>query len=142
MAKLNFNSDLIQDLYIEKVSDNAIHLTVVSEYNTLRYKIIGDSRYTIEHIEQRLNDFKNTYQDSEGDLGITEYLERMYIFVTYPDGETEQYTATRIWYLANLDFKHRPNFNNLGGVLIKIYSTNFTTCSKVLRAFGLMSLSR
>lgn len=105
MGQLNYNSGLISEFKVARVQEQSkdlaftfdiIYLTVVSEYYTLTYRIVGDTNYTIDHIERRLKNAEGNIMQSEASIGITEYLERMYIYVNYPDGEMEKYTATKV----------------------------------------------
>lgn len=103
MGTLNFNSDDIQEISIERITEtkndytfDVIHLGVISETRNLKYRISGDERFTIDYIESKLNQFKDEILHPDSSFGINEYLERFYIYVTYPDGETDQYTAHKI----------------------------------------------
>lgn len=105
MGKLHYNSGEIINLEIERVEESrpnltssfeVIHLTIVSEYLTIKYRVSGDANYTLDYIEQKLNEAKNIVMSSDKSLGINEYLERSYIYIFYPDGDMQKYTGQKL----------------------------------------------
>ncbi|WP_100915739.1 hypothetical protein [Pseudoalteromonas spongiae] len=104
MGNFNLNSGQIQAYDVKVVTEtrgnstfDAIHLSITSEYYSVNYRICNDERHPdLKVIEQNLlQGLKATHQGT-GDFSINEYLERSYIFVSYPNGSTSQYTANRI----------------------------------------------
>lgn len=73
-----------------------IHLTIISEYVKVKYRVSGDANYTLEHIEKRLNKARSIVMSSDKSLGISEFFERRYIYIYYPNGDMEKYTAIRL----------------------------------------------
>ncbi len=105
MGKLHYNSGEIQNFEINRIEEThknlttpleVLHLTVISECITVKYRISGDANYTLNYIEQRLNEAKKIVMSSDHSLGINEYLERSYIYVFYPDGDMHRYTGQRL----------------------------------------------
>ena len=104
MAKLNLNSGAIQSFDVTLAQEtkdghtlDVVHMSITSETADVRYRVVSDTRHPdINIIHQDLDSGLNQAINSDFPFGINEYLERAYIFVTYPNGETAQYTATRI----------------------------------------------
>lgn len=104
MGKLNFNSGLILEYSVNIIQEtndrrtfNVIHMNITSETIDLKYRISSDDNHPdLNIICQELNSGLNQAFNSELPFGISEYSERMYIFITYPDGNTKKYTAVRL----------------------------------------------
>lgn len=105
MGKLHVNSGIIQQfnvsLHQETYSDggnfNVVHLEVLSESVHVKYRVCADTRNPdINIIKNDLESGLNQAASSSFSFEISEYLERNYIFVTYPNGTIIQYTASRI----------------------------------------------
>jgi len=93
---------LIQNYNIRIGKNNAgvnnIFLTIYTDVGVIRYRIWQDRRHP--DLNLIYNDLINGLNRAKNSAGIvfeiSEDPERMYIFVTYPDGRTEQYSAVRI----------------------------------------------
>ena len=104
MGNLNINSGQIQAYSVQVVTENnpsgtidVIHLSITSEYDNVKYRICTDERHPdLKVIEQDLLQGLATAHQGTADFGINEYLARSYIFVSYPNGSTAQYTADKI----------------------------------------------
>ncbi|HHQ4895762.1 TPA: hypothetical protein ACSP31_003821 [Aeromonas veronii] len=104
MGNFNFNSSQIQSYNVQVVTEShpdgkydVIHLSITSGHHSVKYRICNDERHPVLNvIEQNLLQGLSATQQGAGDFGINEYLERSYIFVSYPSGSTVQYTANRI----------------------------------------------
>lgn len=98
MGLLHKNSSSILEFQVEKVVRNSVDVLLViieTETETIKYRIWTDERHknldTIEH------DFKKGLKkvvEENKDIIIDEFLERCYIFVTFPDtDDRNQYSA-------------------------------------------------
>ena len=102
MGYLQLNTGLIADYSIELVNEavdyRVIHLSICTDVSFVTYRICADIREPdIDRIYENLsNALEFVKTNEEANIKIHEYLERMYIFITYPDGKTIQYTANRI----------------------------------------------
>ncbi|HNZ28075.1 MAG TPA: hypothetical protein PK385_04350 [Spirochaetota bacterium] len=100
MGYLNLNSGTIQNFSVSQVAESSdlivVHVTIDTDLGTTKYRICEDTRATIKDIINDFNNGLNTAKSSDADFYINEYQERDYIFVTFPNGETKQYTAKRI----------------------------------------------
>jgi len=102
MGYLQLNTGLIADYSIELVNESVdyrvIHLSICTDVSFVTYRICADIREPdIDRIYENLsNALEFVKTNEEANIKIHEYLERMYIFITYPDGKTIQYTANRI----------------------------------------------
>ena len=99
MGYLQLNTGLIADYSIELVNESVdyrvIHLSICTDVSFVTYRICADIREP--DIDENLsNALEFVKTNEEANIKIHEYLERMYIFITYPDGKTIQYTANRI----------------------------------------------
>jgi hypothetical protein len=101
MGKFGVNYSTIQDFKIEEVQETSgsivLHLSVFNDAGQTKYRICHDRN------EPDLNLIKTSLEtglqqafNTDKDFIINEYLERSYIYVNYPDGETKQYTAQRL----------------------------------------------
>lgn len=102
MGYLHLNSGLISDYSVEIVNESndyrVIHLSIYTDVSIVSYRICTDTRQpNIDNIYRNLNDaLLSVKTNANISLNINEYLERNYIFITYPDGNIIQYTASRI----------------------------------------------
>jgi len=103
MGYFDLNSGTIADFkvqeFIEKENDNfkVLHLTIETNLAVTKYRICADrNEGPLEVIKDNLNEAKEQVKNSESRFGINEFLERNYIFVTYPDGKVKKYTAQRL----------------------------------------------
>ncbi len=100
MGKLHYKcSDLVDyNVELKQVEDrNVVCLMVCSEEVELNYKIHEDERNkSIEQIKKDLeNALKKVKGDENSDISIREDLKRFYIHITFPDGITKQYSASK-----------------------------------------------
>ena len=104
MGYFHLNSDKIQGFDVRLVKETANGLTfdvilmnIVTGYINVTYRICDDDRHPdINKIKGDLELGLNQAAASNLPFGVNEYPERDYIFVTYPGGQTAQYTAKRI----------------------------------------------
>ncbi len=104
MGKFNLNSGVIQNFDVNLTQEtnegytfDVIYLRICSETVDVSYRINSDERHpNINIIYNSLKVGLQQAQNSDLSFEISEYLERSYIFVTYPDGQVMQYTAQRI----------------------------------------------
>ena len=101
MGRLIFNPCEIIDFDIcvvkEREDFEVIHLTIKTEDGCLKYRICSDEREpNLSMIQRELNSGLSKARDDDADIEITEYMERDYLFVRYPDGTSKQYTAQKI----------------------------------------------
>jgi len=104
MGVLNLNSSSIRRFSVQVTSEIAngyafdvIDLNVGTDAFEIRYRIVSDTRHpNISQIKQDLESGLTQARDSSACFDVNEYLERDYIFVTFPNGKQEQYTARRI----------------------------------------------
>jgi hypothetical protein len=101
MGYFDLNPETIEDFKVEEVvvspGFKVIDLTIETDKQTVKYRICADSNQgPLEVIKDNLNEALNQVRNSESRFGITEYLVRHYIYVTFPDGNIKQYTAKKI----------------------------------------------
>lgn len=102
MGYLQLNTGLIADYSIELVNETVdykvIHLSIYTDVSSVAYRICADIRQPdIDRIYENLsNALEFAKTNEEANIKIHEYLERNYIFITSPDGNSIQYTANRI----------------------------------------------
>jgi hypothetical protein len=80
----------------EATNFSVIHLLIETDRGSITYRICSDSRQPdLNRIYSDLDSALTYVMNNENaEFEINEYLERNYIFVTYPDGKTLQYTAS------------------------------------------------
>lgn len=101
MGRLIFNPCAIISYSVTTVQENpelqVIHLTIVSEDQTLKYRIWADEREpNLSSILAELNAGFSNARNGNSDIEVTEYTERDYLFVKYPNGISKQYSARKI----------------------------------------------
>lgn len=101
MGYLHLNSGTIDTCDVEKVTESngniVIHLSINTDKDEIRYRICTDTRQpNLDDIFNDLNSLVLMVRSASANLQINEYLERSYIYVTYPDERILQYTANRI----------------------------------------------
>lgn len=101
MGRLIFNPCAITDYSVNIVQENpnfqVIHLTIVSEDQTLKYRIWADEREpNLSSIQNDLNAGLSKACSEDTDIEVTEYTARDYLFVKYPNGISKQYSARKI----------------------------------------------
>lgn len=101
MGYFHHNSGYIHEFQVKRVTEaagnNVIHVTINHERGEVSFRISTDTRHpNIDIIESRLLQGLTTAKETDAPLQINEYEERFYLFVTYPDGTTEQYTGSRL----------------------------------------------
>jgi hypothetical protein len=108
MSAFIFNSSNINTFHVGIITDtifiegcpkpsNVIDLFVNSSVGSHHYRVCSDDRHPdLNQIHLNLNSGLNSSSNGLGDFSIDEYLERSYIFVSYPNGETAQYTASKV----------------------------------------------
>ncbi len=101
MGKLHLNSGAIQDFDIQEVTEPSghivAHVKIDTDRDVVKYRVSTDDRHPkLTDIVNKLQNGLQTAKNSDADFQISEYCERNYIFVTYPNSESEQYTGSRI----------------------------------------------
>ncbi|MBB4267833.1 ABC-type Na+ transport system ATPase subunit NatA [Roseospira visakhapatnamensis] len=101
MGKLHLNSSFIINYSVRIVQTEDypyVFVEIFTEAQSLSYKIVTDENFSdINYIYQRLqNGISSAANNVNDNLEIGEYLERNYVFFTYPDGTQDKYTAFRI----------------------------------------------
>ena len=100
MGSFNFNSGMIQNFNVQLVTETGgnivVHLEIITDINVTKFRISSDTRCPdINDIANKLQQGLQASMNTNTPFGIDEYSDRMYIFVNYPDGSTEQYTGSR-----------------------------------------------
>lgn len=96
------NKGCISDYTIEiiKESENfsSIRLAIVTDICSISYRVCADSRHPdLQEIYSDLAEALAFVKENENAVfEISEFLERAYIFITYPNGNTRQYTAQKL----------------------------------------------
>lgn len=89
----NFSTDIVT----ESANFDVIHLTIDTEDGPLKYRICCDDREpSLSTIQKDLNAGLSQVVNGNVDIEFSEYPERSYLFIKYPNGVTKQYTATKI----------------------------------------------
>lgn len=101
MGNLHLNSGHIQDFEVEQVAEESGHIaavvTIYTDREIAKYRVSNDDRHPdLGRIVTDLKAGLQAAKDTDADLKINEYSERMYLFVTYPNGKIEQYTGSRV----------------------------------------------
>jgi hypothetical protein len=108
MSTFVFNSSNINAFHVGIITEtiliegcpkpyDVIDLFVNSLIGSHHYRVFSDDRYPdLNQIYLNFNSGLNSSLNGFGDFSIDEYLERSYIFVSYPNGETAQYTASKV----------------------------------------------
>ncbi|MFA6062858.1 MAG: hypothetical protein WC736_09680 [Gallionella sp.] len=101
MGNLHLNSGHIQDFEVELVTEESgpvvAVVTIYTDRENTRYRVNSDGRHPdLDRIVTNLKSGLQAAKDTDADFQINEYSERTYLFVTYPDGKTEQYTGARV----------------------------------------------
>jgi len=101
MGQFNLNSGEILSSNIQMVNEQGghtvIHLEITTDLATTKFRISSDSTHPdINRISQELRQGLQASQRPAGAFGINELPERAYIYVTYPNGNSEKYTGSRL----------------------------------------------
>ncbi len=101
MGNLHLNSGHIQDFEVEQITEKSGHIaavvTIYTDRENTKYRVSNDDRHPdLGEIMTNLKTGLQAAKDTDADFQINEYSEREYLFVTYPDGKTEQYTGSRV----------------------------------------------
>jgi len=97
----SYSRGLLQNYDIKIDKNNAgvdnIFLTIYTNVNVIRYIIWSDRRHPDLNLiyNDLINGLNRAKNSANIVFEISEDPERMYIFVTYPDGITKQYSAIR-----------------------------------------------
>jgi len=102
MGYLLLNTGLISSFTVERINESenysVIHLSIHTDVSSVSYRICADTRQP--NLDDIYEDLKNTLElvmnEEDSYFKINEYLERNYVFITYPDGRIAQYTANKI----------------------------------------------
>lgn len=101
MGYLNLNRGYLQDFDLQIINEkgyDVLYVTIWTDVNSVKYRISTDERHP--NLIQIQNDFRTGLtlaKNTEAVIDISEYLERMYIFVTFPNtSDIKQYTASKI----------------------------------------------
>jgi len=101
MGKFHLNSGCIQDFEIEIVTQASDYvaaiLTIHTDRGNFKFRVSKDLRHPdLDQIVSNLKSGIQTAKETDAYFQINEYHDRTYLFVTYPDGTTEQYTGSRV----------------------------------------------
>jgi hypothetical protein len=101
MGKFGVNYGKIQGFEIKEIQETpdckVLHLGVYNDAGWTKYRICDDIREPdLNLIRKNLEEGLTQAQSTDKDFMINEYIERDYIFVKYPNGETKQYSAQRV----------------------------------------------
>ena len=101
MGYLNLNKGYLQKFKVQIENENGydiLYVTIWTDVNSVKYRISTDERHP--DLQQIKNDFiqgLTIAKTTDSSIDIEEYLERMYIFVNFPNAsDNNQYTARKI----------------------------------------------
>jgi hypothetical protein len=82
---------------VEGGDHKVLHLSITNYSGLTKYRIHSDTREPdLNLIKKNLEEGFQLAKDTDNKIIIHEYLQRAYIFVEYPNGETKQYSAQRL----------------------------------------------
>lgn len=102
---MKYDKSTLASIEIDVVTENhpsgnldVIHFKLVTFANKIKtYRISADTRHPdLGRIHQHLLNVRNEINNNFAKMEISEYLERMYIFVKCTGFEQVQYTANKI----------------------------------------------
>ena len=101
MGNLHLNSGHIQDFEVNLVPEESGRdvavVIIYTEKESTKFRISTDDRHpNLKKIMVNLKSGLQMAMDTDKDFMINELPERTYLFVTYPSGNQEQYTGSRV----------------------------------------------